>query len=175
MHTILLNAVHRVVEAENQDGLMALDKEAIDISSQSTDSGNSSQATVIAPEVAQHYPQLTPKILSSIISLAAGDARSAITFLDLVLSSPKDRSETSLLMALRKSASVAYDRTGDSHYDMISALHKSVRGSQPHAALYWLARMLAGGEDPLYIARRMVPKFSLLFSQVLTRLTGGMR
>ena len=49
-----------------------------------------------------------------------------------------------------------YDKNRDGHYDLISALHKSVRGSDPDAALYWLARMLAGGEDPLYIARRLV-------------------
>jgi putative ATPase len=49
-----------------------------------------------------------------------------------------------------------YDKSQDGHYNLISALHKSVRGSDPDAALYWLARMLAGGEDPLYIARRLV-------------------
>ena len=49
-----------------------------------------------------------------------------------------------------------YDKGQDGHYNLISALHKSVRGSDPDAALYWLARMLAGGEDPLYIARRLV-------------------
>jgi putative ATPase len=51
---------------------------------------------------------------------------------------------------------VAYDKAGDEHYNLISALHKSLRGSDPQAALYWLGRMLRGGEDPLYIARRLV-------------------
>ena len=51
---------------------------------------------------------------------------------------------------------VNYDRNGDEHYDMISALHKSIRGGDDNAALYWLARMLEGGEKPLYIARRLV-------------------
>ena len=51
---------------------------------------------------------------------------------------------------------VAYDRNGEEHYNMISALHKSIRGSDANAALYWLARMLEGGEQPLYIARRLV-------------------
>jgi len=50
----------------------------------------------------------------------------------------------------------AYDKSHDEHYNIISALHKSMRGSDPDAALYWLARMLTGGEDPLYIARRVV-------------------
>lgn len=49
-----------------------------------------------------------------------------------------------------------YDRKGDQHYDIISALHKSIRGSDDSAALYWLARMLEGGEDPIFIARRLV-------------------
>ena len=52
--------------------------------------------------------------------------------------------------------SPAYDKDREEHYNLISALHKSIRGSDPDAALYWLARMLAGGEDPLFIARRLV-------------------
>jgi putative ATPase len=57
--------------------------------------------------------------------------------------------------AVQKKA-IVYDRQGDAHYDVISAFITSIRGSDPDAALYWLARMLEGGEDPLYIARRMV-------------------
>ncbi len=102
------------------------------------------------------YPQLTPKILSSIVALSCGDARTALSLIELVLSAPTTSDETKLLAALRRSVATAYDRTGESHYDMISALHKSVRGSQGSAAMYWLARMLTAGEDPLYIARRMV-------------------
>lgn len=102
------------------------------------------------------FPQLKPRIVSSIVSLSTGDARTAISLLDLVLNSPKDSQESTLLDSLRRSVATSYDRTGDSHYDMISALHKSVRGSQADAAMYWLARMLTAGEDPLYIARRMV-------------------
>lgn len=117
-------------------------------------SSQSSTATAVAPFPA--YPQLTPKILSSIISLSTGDARTALSLLELVLSSPPDANPDTLLSSLRRSVSTSYDRTGDSHYDMISALHKSVRSSQGSAALYWLARMLTAGEDPMYIARRMV-------------------
>lgn len=101
-------------------------------------------------------PQLTSKIMSSIASLATGDARTALSLLELVLVSSGDIDESGLLNSLRRSVSASYDRTGESHYDMISALHKSVRGSQGSAAMYWLARMLAGGEDPLYIVRRMI-------------------
>ncbi|KIM75450.1 hypothetical protein PILCRDRAFT_35723, partial [Piloderma croceum F 1598] len=102
------------------------------------------------------FPQLTPKVMSSITSLATGDARTALSLLELVLVAPKDSEESNLLSSLRRSVSASYARDGDSHYDMISALHKSVRGSQGSAAMYWLARMLAGGEDPLYIVRRMI-------------------
>ena len=101
-------------------------------------------------------PQLSPKVLASLVSLADGDARTALSLLALVLGSSPGTDEATLLTALRQSVSTSYDRTGDSHYDMISALHKSVRGSEGSAAMYWLARMLTAGEDPVYIARRMV-------------------
>lgn len=92
---------------------------------------------------------------SEIASLSSGDARTALSLLELVLHSVPNTSESVLLESLRQSVSTSYDRTGDPHYDLISALHKSVRGSQPDAALYWLGRMLEAGEDPVYIARRM--------------------
>ncbi|KAH9053935.1 P-loop containing nucleoside triphosphate hydrolase protein [Lactarius vividus] len=101
------------------------------------------------------YPQLTPRVKAAIASLSSGDARTALSLLELVLLAPRTTPESALLDTLRRSVSTSYDRTGDAHYDRISALHKSVRGSQPDAALYWLARMLEAGEDPVYIARRM--------------------
>lgn len=100
------------------------------------------------------FPALTPRIMDTIVSLSAGDARTALSLLELFLTAPQT-SEDELLATLRRSVSTSYDRTGDDRYDLISALHKSVRGSEPDAALYWLARMLTAGEDPLYIARRM--------------------
>lgn len=108
------------------------------------------------PGIESSVPQLSPKVLATLVSLADGDARTALSLLALVLGSPLDTDEATLLTALRQSVSTSYDRTGDSHYDMISALHKSVRGSEGSAAMYWLARMLTAGEDPVYIARRMV-------------------
>ncbi|EPT05061.1 hypothetical protein FOMPIDRAFT_46514 [Fomitopsis schrenkii] len=108
------------------------------------------------PPLFPSYPHLTPKLLSSIVSLSAGDARTALSLVELVLTAPPTSAPDALLADLRRSVSTSYDRTGESHYDMISALHKSVRGSRPSAALYWLARMLSAGEDPLYVARRMV-------------------
>ncbi|KAG9105188.1 hypothetical protein FRC07_009522 [Ceratobasidium sp. 392] len=102
------------------------------------------------------YAQVTPRILASIASLSAGDARTALSLLELVLSAPAHIAEDKLLESLKRSVSSRYDRSGEDRYDMISALHKSLRGSDGSAAMYWLARMLTAGEDPLYIARRLI-------------------
>ena len=106
--------------------------------------------------------KIDPNVLRYIVSLADGDARSALNNLEAVVSMvqnlPEDKRVISLKFAqealLKKS--LLYDKNGEEHYNLISALHKSLRGSDPDAALYWLGRMLAAGEDPLYIARRMV-------------------
>lgn len=89
---------------------------------------------------------------------AGGDARKALNNLELVsrqAESGEHLTAESLVKALN-TRSVFYDKGGEEHYNLISALHKSIRGSDPQAALYWLARMLEGGEDPLYLARRLV-------------------
>jgi len=97
-----------------------------------------------------------------IVSLADGDARNALNNLEAIVSlaqtlPPNQRIITNKFVqeALLKKA-LLYDKDGEEHYNLISALHKSMRGSDPDATLYWLGRMLAAGEDPLYIARRMV-------------------
>jgi len=101
-------------------------------------------------------------VLRYIVSLADGDARSALNNLEAIVSMvqnlPLDERVVSLKLAqeaLLKKA-LLYDKDGEEHYNLISALHKSLRGSDPDAALYWLGRMIEAGEDPLYIARRMV-------------------
>ena len=106
--------------------------------------------------------KIDPDVLRYIVSLADGDARSALNNLEAVISMvqnlPEDKRVISLKFAqeaLLKKA-LLYDKDGEEHYNLISALHKSLRGSDPDAALYWLGRMIAAGEDPLYIARRMV-------------------
>lgn len=101
-------------------------------------------------------------VLRYLVSLADGDARTALNNLEAIVSMvqnlPEDKRVISLQFAqdalLKKS--LLYDKDGEEHYNLISALHKSMRGSDPDAALYWLGRMIAAGEDPLYIARRMV-------------------
>ncbi|KAJ7209483.1 DNA polymerase III, clamp loader complex, gamma/delta/delta subunit [Mycena pura] len=98
---------------------------------------------------------LSQKIIATIVCMSAGDARIAISLLELAVKAPHDFDEGKILTMLRRSVATSYD-TAEDHYNMISALHKSIRGSQPDAAMYWLARMLTGGEDPVYICRRMV-------------------
>jgi putative ATPase len=96
----------------------------------------------------------------TLISMADGDGRGLINLVeDVFLSVPADSktivNRAGLAELVQRRAPI-YDKSQDGHYNLISALHKSVRGSDPDAALYWLARMLAGGEDPIYIARRLV-------------------
>ncbi|KAG9083261.1 hypothetical protein FS749_006175 [Ceratobasidium sp. UAMH 11750] len=119
-------------------------------------SSRSSSPTPVKAQSSTLYAHATPRILSSIASLAAGDARTALSLLELVLSAPPSIREDKLLESLKRSVSSRYDRSGEDRYDMISALHKSLRGSDGSAAMYWLARMLTAGEDPLYIARRLI-------------------
>ncbi len=106
--------------------------------------------------------ELTPEALNHLINASNSDARVALNTLETAaLSTPLDETGRRLITleimedAFQKRA-VLYDKAGEQHYDMISALHKSMRDSDPDAAIYWVAMMLEGGEDPLYIARRMV-------------------
>jgi putative ATPase len=95
--------------------------------------------------------------LKKIASYTSGDARSAYNVLEVAAGLAKSREITDDIVhdALQKRI-LLYDKSGEEHYNLISALHKSVRNSDPDAALYWLARMLEAGEDPLYVARRVV-------------------
>jgi len=108
--------------------------------------------------------QVSEEVLKKIASYSSGDARSAYNVLEVAATLAKQVSgkETGAEVtdeivhdALQKRI-LLYDKAGEEHYNLISALHKSVRNSDPDAALYWLARMLEAGEDPLYIARRVV-------------------
>jgi putative ATPase len=92
------------------------------------------------------------------VNLANGDARFALNTLEFAAAGLDDNGTISVdrvLQAAQRRAS-GYDKSGEAHYDAISALHKTIRGSDPDAALYWLARMLERGDDPLYVARRLI-------------------
>ncbi|QHQ33823.1 replication-associated recombination protein A [Algicella marina] len=92
----------------------------------------------------------------ALIEMADGDGRSLINLAEQVQAWTGEPLDRAALMNRLTRRAAKYDKSGDAHYNLISALHKSVRGSDPDAALYWFARMLEGGEDPRYLARRLV-------------------
>jgi len=104
---------------------------------------------------------VSPEGVEALVTYAQGDARRALNGLEAVLQHvhasriPHPASREVVVAALEKPLP-AYDKSGEQHFNLISALHKAVRGSDVEGSLYWLARMLAGGEDPLYLARRLV-------------------
>ena len=104
---------------------------------------------------------ISPDLIRAIAEFANGDARSALSTLEMaVLNGDIDEKgkitvTTETVENITQKKSLLYDKTGEEHYNLISALHKSMRNSDPDAAVYWLARMLEAGEDPLYIARRV--------------------
>ncbi|SRR6056297_1217219 len=99
--------------------------------------------------------KIKPKVIEKIAAMSHGDARRALNALEYAVSLNKDIDSKIVDQAFQK-APLNYDKNGDEHYNIISALHKSMRGSDSEAALYWLVRMLEAGEEPLYIARRIV-------------------
>jgi putative ATPase len=111
--------------------------------------------------------RMAPEAMDFLVRIADGDARTVLNNLEMAVALHTSQNERlpeappaciqlkDVEIVLQKKA-LRYDKSGDEHFNLISALHKSLRGSDPDAALYWLARMLAAGEDPLYIARRMV-------------------
>jgi len=104
--------------------------------------------------------ELTDEARQALLGMAAGDARTLLNFLELgALFADSQKTRTIDAEMLREAAgrrSILYDKTGEEHYNVVSAYIKSMRGSDPDAALYYLARMLEGGEDPKFIARRLI-------------------
>ena len=102
-------------------------------------------------------------MLDAIASFANGDARTALNTLEMAVLNGEIRRRRhtvtvtkEMLEQCTQQKSLLYDKKGEEHYNLISALHKSMRNSDPDAAVYWLARMLEAGEDPLYVARRLI-------------------
>jgi putative ATPase len=109
----------------------------------------------------QQQVVLEPEARAALIRFANGDARVGINGLEAAVALVRPKQGRRLITAAAVEEAVQrknllYDRAGEEHYNIISALHKSLRGSDPDASLYWLARMLEAGEDPLYVARRLV-------------------
>lgn len=104
-------------------------------------------------------PQLSPEAKSFLLDVANGDARQLLNDVQLVITfSPQNEQTLSLehVQMVLQQKHLRYDKSGEEHYNIISALHKSMRDSDPDGALYWLGRMLEAGEDPLYVARRLI-------------------
>ena len=105
--------------------------------------------------------EISEENLKLIANLAAGDARNALTTLEVIVTNAKKENgiikiTKSVIEESLNKKTLLYDKNGEEHYNIISALHKSMRNSDPDAAVYWLARMLEAGENPLYIARRII-------------------
>jgi putative ATPase len=108
----------------------------------------------------RHHVSASDEALDHLVEVAGGDARVALTGLEAAVLSARAAGEEVVDLdraadAVQKKA-IVYDRQGDAHYDVISAFIKSIRGSDPDAAVFWLARMIEAGEDPRFIARRMI-------------------
>ena len=111
--------------------------------------------------LARERPEATDEALAAIARYANGDARTALNLLQLAVATAPQaagplRIDLPVLERTIQKRALLYDKGGEEHYNIISALHKSMRNSDPDAAVYWLARMVEAGEDPLYIARRLV-------------------
>jgi len=101
--------------------------------------------------------QLANEAISMLVALSDGDGRRALSTLEMASSlSENGTIDVELIEHAVQRKGLRYDRAGDEHYNLVSALHKSVRNSDPDASLYWLARMIEGGEDPRFIARRLI-------------------
>ena len=105
--------------------------------------------------------KISKQVLETIATFSNGDARGALSTLEMVILNGDRQDDTitvskEIVEQVTSKKSFLYDKKGEEHYNLISALHKSMRNSDPDAAVYWLARMLEAGEDPLYIARRVV-------------------
>lgn len=111
------------------------------------------------PRIAATGVSLPADSLDFIAATAGGDARQALNSLQLVAETADPKKgpvDAAQIRAILNQRSLLYDKSGDEHYNIISALHKSIRNGDADATMYWLVRMLEGGEDPLYIARRLV-------------------
>lgn len=106
----------------------------------------------------QRYIQIEE--YEAFFQFSAGDARKALNLLDLIASTfepeLENKIDNAIVVKVAQQNIARYDKSGEQHYDLVSAFIKSIRGSDPDATLYWMARMLKGGEDPVFIARRML-------------------
>lgn len=112
----------------------------------------------IKEDVVLKTKKINLKETEALINISGGDARKLLNLLELVCNTAKDKIDITdtLVMEIAQKKIALYDKSGEQHYDIISAFIKSIRGSDPNGAVYWLARMIEGGEDVKFIARRLV-------------------
>src|SRR6266699_1023122 len=108
------------------------------------------------PSVRKFGVELSADALDFMAATSAGDARQALNSLQLVVETAHGAVDAEEVKKILQRRSLMYDKGGEEHYNIISALHKSLRNGDADASVYWLVRMLEGGEDPMYIARRLV-------------------
>lgn len=112
--------------------------------------------------IGNNHVKIEKSLVEVIAAFANGDARTALNTLEMAVLNGEMQSDGSIVVTKQTveqcigKRTLLYDKNGEEHYNLISALHKSMRNSDPNAAIYWLARMLEAGEDPLYVARRLV-------------------
>jgi putative ATPase len=110
----------------------------------------------VSKDLALNKKNIQLKETEALINISGGDGRKLLNLLDLVIQSGKQEITNALVMQVAQQKIALYDKGGEQHYDIISAFIKSMRGSDPNGAVYWLARMIEGGEDIKFIARRML-------------------
>ncbi|MCH2224581.1 MAG: replication-associated recombination protein A [Crocinitomicaceae bacterium] len=114
----------------------------------------------IKEDVIINSKNITLKETNALLAISGGDARKLLNVFEIIIGTFKDESKITIdnevVMESAQQSVASYDKDGEQHYDIISAFIKSIRGSDPNAAVYWLARMVEGGEDPKFIARRLI-------------------
>jgi putative ATPase len=134
---ILTKAIQRASQTDTTEAAEPV-RETLEGSSQGN--GIVTAKSEETPKLDNGLRPISSEVMKSIVNLSTGDARTALSLLELVLTSPSKASDAAIISHLRRSVSSRYDRSGEDRYDMISALHKSIRGSSGDGALYWLAR-----------------------------------
>ncbi|KAG8805236.1 hypothetical protein FRC19_008010 [Serendipita sp. 401] len=146
IETILSKAIERVAPREVTPESKQEAPSSQTLTETSEDMSKPPENSRVINSAAPLLRQVSPQIMKTIINLSLGDARTALSLLEMVLTAPAKASDAGLIAHLRRSVSSRYDRSGEDRYDMISALHKSIRGSEGSAALYWLARCVRSSQ-----------------------------
>jgi putative ATPase len=182
---LFIDEIHRFSKSQQDSLLGAVEKGTVTLIGATTENPSfevigpllsRSQVYVLHPIEDEHLLRLLERAISYIaenykitvdlketeglLAYSGGDARKLLNTLDLIVLSMQDHEKVEITNEMVKEVARkktgAYDKAGEYHYDIISAFIKSLRGSDPNGALYWMARMINGGEDPLFIARRML-------------------